>query len=76
MTIDEAKKILIRNNVPSYLYSFNKEDRSAECYVLEKRGMEWVIYFWERGQEGGHKLYSSENKAAKEFVNDVMYLVR
>jgi hypothetical protein len=40
-----------------------------ECYVLDHRGYEWVVYYSERGLETGLRSFQSEDLACRHLAD-------
>jgi hypothetical protein len=46
----------------------------SECYVLDQRGGEWIVYYSERGAESGLRSFESEDLACR-YLADLLWKV-
>ena len=56
--------LLTRHGVAAAAYSLSG-GHPSECYVLDHRGYEWVVYYSERGLETGLRSFQSEDLACR-----------
>jgi len=72
MDRDELKNALIASGISSAAYSLSG-GTSNESYVLvqESEG-QWAVYYCERGQRVGLRLFSSESEACEHFLDRIL----
>lgn len=63
MNIEELKKLLIKSDVPNYLYNLNGSGRKDERFCIESCDNEWLVYFSEKGIRTTEKRFHSEDDA-------------
>ena len=66
MTKNELKQNLIRENIPSDVYSL-EGGLPNEVYCLGKNGDVWEVYYSERGQKTSLEVFQTENAACSFF---------
>jgi len=64
MDIEELRKQLIQLGIKSSSYSLSG-GLPNEKYCLANESGKWVVYYSERGQRTGEKVFSSESKACE-----------
>jgi hypothetical protein len=64
MTRDQLKSILtaLKVNHQAYCLDGGLPD---EKYTLDQVGVKWVVYYSERGQRSGERLFNSEDQACR-----------
>ena len=70
MNINNAKKILIKNDVPHNWYVFGGLG-AGDCVGIEKNQEDWEVYYSERGKKRGVKVFLSENEACLFFLKEI-----
>jgi hypothetical protein len=71
MKIKELEKKLIETNVPKDIYSILKGGLPNERYCITKDGDNWEVYYSERGNKTGLKIFDDEEIACKYFYKKV-----
>ncbi|WP_026478302.1 hypothetical protein [Alkaliphilus transvaalensis] len=75
MNINDLKKILINNNIPKDAYSLDG-GLPNEAYCLNRNGGNWEVYYSERGQKSGLKLFRTENEACDYFYKSLVRMLK
>jgi hypothetical protein len=65
---ERLAELLARRGVDPSAYSLTG-GHPPECYVLDHRGYEWVVYYSERGIETGLRSFQSEDLACRHLVD-------
>ncbi|OLP67052.1 hypothetical protein BACPU_04110 [Bacillus pumilus] len=71
MKLKELEQKLIEINVPDYVYSILKGGLPNEQYCLAKDGANWEVYYSERGNKTGLKIFEDEETACEYFYKKV-----
>ncbi|MFJ7982285.1 hypothetical protein ACIQ1D_18665 [Lysinibacillus xylanilyticus] len=71
MKVKELEQKLIEINVPEEVYSILKGGLPNEQYCITKDGDNWEVYYSERGNKSGLKIFEDEDKACEYFYNKV-----
>ena len=75
MTVDDVGLLFRRNAVPSDYYVLDGGLGAGECYGIEPRDGEWVVYYSERGSKNELRRTPSEDAACRlivEYVSESM----
>lgn len=67
MTVSELKRILEAEGFRQDVYSLTG-GLPNEAYCLENRGYEWAVYYSERGERSGERIFFSESEASEFFL--------
>lgn len=70
MNKSELKERLERENVKQSAYSL-EGGLPSEAFVLNQNGNQWEVYYSERGNKSGLKIFDSENDACDEFYREM-----
>jgi hypothetical protein len=68
MKLRELQAALIEHDVRRDLFSLNRVGADEEQYRLERRGIAWVTYYYERGNEVGLRTFYDEEQACDYFL--------
>lgn len=68
MQVLELKDKLQTMGVSSSTYSINSAEYPNEAYSIFWNGSEWEVYYSERGQKRGLKMFVNEADACEYFV--------
>jgi hypothetical protein len=68
MNIAELQKILAEHGVRSRAYSIEGSGDDEEQYRLEKDGLLWIFYYYERGNKVGVREFLTEDEACIYFL--------
>lgn len=68
MNLHELEARLVERGIDPRWYSFSSP-QEGERYCLIHRGFHWEVFYAERGQESGLKIFSGESQAASYFFN-------
>jgi hypothetical protein len=60
--------LLARHGIDPTAYSL-AGGHPSECYVLDHRGHEWVVYYSERGLKSGLRSFESEDLACRHLAD-------
>jgi len=71
MKIKELEQKLQEINVPKEVYSILKGGLPNEQYCITKNGDDWEVYYSERGNKSGLKIFDAEEKACEYFYKKV-----
>lgn len=67
MKIKELEQKLLGINVPIDIYSILKGGLPNEQYCITKDGDNWEVYYSERGNKSGLKIFDDEDMACDYF---------
>ena len=67
MDIKRLKNELRKGNVPEDSYTLLTTLKD-ESLVLEQKGSNWCVFYWERGLRTNETLFSTEEDACKNFL--------
>jgi hypothetical protein len=70
MKLDDAKMILIKNNVPSYIYTLSGLG-NGDCVGIEYHENKWITYFSEKGNKINIIVHNHEDDACRHFLSKV-----
>ncbi len=65
---ERLAELLARRGIDPRWYSLTG-GHPSECYVLDHRGHEWVVYYSERGIETGPRSFQSEDLACRHLAD-------
>jgi hypothetical protein len=75
MTKNDLRKMLDSGNVPKDTYSL-EGGLPNEAYCLNRNGNQWEVYYSERGQKSGLKLFETENEACDYFNKSLVQMLK
>jgi len=75
MTKNDLRKMLDSGNIPKDTYSL-EGGLPNEAYCLNQSGNQWEVYYSERGQKSGLKLFKTENEACDYFYNSLVQMLK
>ena len=75
MKKNDLKKILINNNIPKDVYSL-EGGLPNEAYCLNTDGDKWEVYYSERGQKSGLKLFKTEDEACDYIYKSLVQMLK
>lgn len=67
MTSDHVRSVVKRLGIPGDAISVGGPG-DGECYVLQRDGAEWVVYYAERGFRQGEQRFASEPAACRYLI--------
>lgn len=71
MTRDSLQAMLDQRGFDPDSYRLNGGDAN-EAYVMDQRGLQWVVYYAERGLESGLRGFASEDLACR-YLADLLW---
>lgn len=71
MIVDELRLILENEKFFNGSYSFFS-DGLGNCLVLTKEGYTWIVYYAERGERTGVRLFDNEDEACQYFLKEML----
>lgn len=71
MNKNDLKQILLNKNIPEYIYSLDG-GLPNEAYCIWQTGNDWEVYYSERGQKSGLKLFKTESEACEYFYSSLV----
>lgn len=75
MKKNDLRSILINNNIPKDTYSL-EGGLPNEAYCLNLAGDKWEVYYSERGQKSGLKLFKTEDEACDYFYKSLVQMLK
>jgi hypothetical protein len=75
MVQKELIQRLLDENIPRYVYCFDKEYPN-EAYCLIKKNGKWQVYYSERGNKTGLKEFVNEQEACNYFYDDLIRVLK
>ncbi|ACV64179.1 conserved hypothetical protein [Desulfofarcimen acetoxidans DSM 771] len=75
MTKNDLRKMLINSNIPKDTYSL-EGGLPNEAYCFNQNGDKWEVYYSERGQKSGLKLFSTEDEACDYFYKSLVQMLK
>ncbi|MDE7395231.1 MAG: hypothetical protein K2M95_03825 [Clostridiales bacterium] len=70
MNAEELKRKLEEANIPPYLYNLDGKGRTDERFCLQKLGgVEWQVYYVERGVKTTDLRFATEEEACAYIYN-------
>lgn len=70
MNIKDVRHLLIKYHVPEDSYSLIG-GLPSERYCIQNAGNKWEVYYSERGQQTGMRIFNSENEACGYFLKQI-----
>jgi len=71
MKIKDLEKKLIERGIPSDAYSILKGELPNEQYCITQSAEGWEVYYSERGNKSGLKVFKNEEAACEYFFEEV-----
>lgn len=71
MKVNELEQKIIALNVPKETYSILKGGLPNEQYCITKNDDKWEVYYSERGNKTGLKIFDDEDEACEYFLQKV-----
>ena len=53
------------------IFGYTESPIEEQC-VLQKEGDKWAVYYLERGQKTGLKMFEYEDEACRHFLEDIL----
>jgi len=72
MNIAELQRILAAHEVRSRAHSIEGSGDDEEQYRLEKDGLLWIVYYYERGDKVGVREFFTEDEACIYFLKTLL----
>lgn len=75
MNKNELKQKLISSNIPKDTYSL-EGGLPNEAYCINQNEDKWEVYYSERGQKSGLKIFDSEEEACEYFYQALIEMLK
>ncbi len=71
MTKNDLRQELVKKNIPADFYSLDG-GLPNEAYCLDQGAGGWEVYYSERGQKTGVKIFDAESEACDYFYQSLL----
>jgi hypothetical protein len=75
MNKNDLKQKLISSNIPKETYSL-EGGLPNEAYCINQIDDKWEVYYSERGQKSGLKIFDTEEEACEYFYNELIEMLK
>ena len=75
MNKNDLRKMLTDSNIPKDTYSLDG-GLLNEAYCLNQNGDRWEVYYSERAQKTGLKIFETESEACEYFYNSLVQMLK